>query len=100
MKFSELKTPAYIVDEAAIRKNLEILREVQEETGCKILLAQKAFSMYRIYPMIAEYLAGTTASGIYEAKLAAEEFRIEKEFHTEKWVLESSNFFLSHNRKI
>jgi len=84
MRFSELKTPAYIVDEAAIRKNLEILKEVQEETGCKILLAQKAFSMYRIYPMIAEYLAGTTASGIYEAKLAAEEFRIEKEFHTEK----------------
>jgi carboxynorspermidine decarboxylase len=79
MKFGELKTPAYIVDEAAIRKNLEILHEVQEETGCKILLAQKAFSMFRIYPMIAEYLAGTTASGIYEAKLAAEEFHTEKE---------------------
>ena len=74
MKYNELKTPAYIVDETTIRKNLEILREVQEETGCKILLAQKAFSMYRIYPMIAEYLAGTTASGIYEARLASEEF--------------------------
>ena len=82
MKFSELNTPAYIVDEAAIRRNLEILKQVQEETGSKILLAEKAFSMYRIYPLVAEYLAGTTASGIYEARLSAEEF------HTEKAVSE------------
>ena len=80
MKYNELRTPAYIVDEAAIRKNLEILREVQEDTGCRILLAEKAFSMYRIYPMIAEYLAGTTASGIYEARLASEEFHTENAY--------------------
>ena len=74
MRYEELNTPSYIVQERKLRENLEILRRVREEAGCKILLAQKAFSMYRVYPLIAEYLDGTTASGIFEAKLAAEEF--------------------------
>lgn len=66
-------TPCYVVDEALLRKNLEILRSVQNRTGCKILLAQKAFSMYSVYPIISEYLAGTTASGLFEARLGYEE---------------------------
>jgi len=71
--FENLQTPCYVVDEKKLRKNLEILREVQEQSGCRILLAQKAFSMFRLYPMIGEYLCGTTASGIYEACLGHEE---------------------------
>ncbi|MGI6017655.1 MAG: carboxynorspermidine decarboxylase [Marvinbryantia sp.] len=71
--FENLQTPCYVVDEKKLRKNLEILREVQEQSGCRILLAQKAFSMFRLYPMIGEYLCGTTASGIYEARLGHEE---------------------------
>lgn len=74
MNRNELRTPSYIVQEGALKHNLEILKKVREESGCKILLAQKAFSMYRTYPLIAEYLDGTTASGIFEAKLADEEF--------------------------
>ncbi len=74
MKYSELRTPSYIVQEGALKHNLEILKNVREKTGCKILLAQKAFSMYRVYPLIASYLDGTTASGIYEARLSHEEF--------------------------
>ncbi len=69
-----IATPAYVLDEAKLRRNLEILRSVRERTGCKILLAQKAFSMFSVYPMIAEYLDGTTASGLYEARLGREEF--------------------------
>ena len=75
MKYSELRTPSYIVQEGALVKNLKILKRVREEAGVKILLAEKAFSMYRVYPLIARYLDGTTASGICEAKLAYEEFR-------------------------
>ena len=75
MRLNELRTPSYIVQEGALKHNLEILSSVSRETGCKILLAQKAFSMFRVYPMIAEYLDGTTASGICEARLAHEEFR-------------------------
>lgn len=73
MDISSLPTPCYIVDERLLRKNLDILRGVQQRTGCKILLAQKAFSMYSTYPIIREYLAGTTASGLYEARLGFEE---------------------------
>ena len=67
-------TPAYVLDEAKLLSNLKILQGVQERTGCKILLAQKAFSMFRVYPVCAEYLAGTTASGLFEARLGREEF--------------------------
>ena len=68
-----VQTPCYVVDEKRLRENLTILRQVAEEAGCKILLAQKAFSMFAVYPLIGEYLAGTTASGLFEAKLGREE---------------------------
>ena len=68
-----LRTPVYVVDESALRRNLEILAGVQQRTGCRILLAQKAFSMFRVYPLIGQYLAGATASGLFEAQLAYEE---------------------------
>ncbi|HFU3969075.1 TPA: carboxynorspermidine decarboxylase [Streptococcus suis] len=74
MRIDQVPTPAYVIDEAKLVNNLEILKSVQERTGCKILLAQKAFSMYATYPLISQYLAGTTASGLYEAKLGREEF--------------------------
>ena len=67
-------TPYFLIDEARLRHNLEILREVQEEAGCKILLAQKAFSMFAAYPLLRRFLAGSTASGLYEARLGHEEF--------------------------
>ncbi|MCI9278519.1 MAG: carboxynorspermidine decarboxylase [Lachnospiraceae bacterium] len=73
MVFSELPTPCYVVDEALIERNLEVLKGVMERTGAKILLAQKAFSMYALYPMMGEYLSGAAASGLYEARLCAEE---------------------------
>jgi len=69
----KIATPAFVVDEGLLTKNLEILKSVSDASGCKILLAQKAFSMYSLYPVIGEYLSGTTASGLYEAKLGREE---------------------------
>lgn len=73
MKRNELPTPCFLVSESALKRNLEILGGVQKRTGCKILLAQKAFSMFRVYPLIAQYLSGTSASGLFEARLAHEE---------------------------
>lgn len=69
----KVPSPAYVVEESALRHNLEILQGVQQRTGAHILLAQKAFSMYHFYPLISKYLSGFAASGIYEAKLAHEE---------------------------
>ena len=77
MKIDELKTPCYVIDEGQLVRNLEILKNVEEETGCKILLAQKAFSCYYEYPLIGKYISGTTASGLYEARLGWEEMRKE-----------------------
>ena len=65
-------TPSYIIDEKALIHNLEILNGVEKRTGCKILLAQKAFSCYHLYPLIAEYISGTACSGLYEARLGHE----------------------------
>ena len=65
--------PRYIVDEVALRRNLEILASVRERAGVNILLAQKAFSCFELYPLVARYLDGTTASGLFEARLAHEE---------------------------
>ena len=73
MRREELRTPCYIIQEKKIRENLERLKRICDETGCRILLAQKAFSMYSLYPLIGEYLSGATASGLYEARLGYEE---------------------------
>lgn len=70
-------TPCYIVDESALIRNLEILKGVRERTGAKILLAQKAFSCYHVYPLIAQYLDGTACSGLFEARLGYEEMGME-----------------------
>lgn len=73
MKFEDIPTPSFVVDESLLEKNLQILKTVMDRTGCKILLAQKAFSMYEMYPLIGQYLCGTAGSGLYEAKLGYEE---------------------------
>ncbi len=71
---TEVQTPCYVIDENKLLKNLEILQAVKQRTGCKILLAQKAYSAFSTYPLIARYLDGCTASGIFEARLGYEEF--------------------------
>lgn len=70
---ASLPTPCYLVDESLLTRNLEILKSVSDRTGCKILLAQKGFSMFSVYPLIGKYLDGTTASSLFEARLGREE---------------------------
>ena len=70
----QIRTPYFLVDEKRLIQNLELLKKVEEEGPCRILLAQKAFSMFSVYPLIRKYLAGSTASGLYEARLGKEEF--------------------------
>jgi len=68
-----LPTPYFAVDENLLVNNMENLKDVADRAGCRILLAQKAFSMFYFYPLIGRYLSGTTASGLYEARLGYEE---------------------------
>lgn len=80
MLFGTLPTPCYVLDEEQLRRNGVLFAALAERTGCKVLLAQKAFSNFDLYPVLAPYLAGTEASGLYEARLGFEEMP-EKEVH-------------------
>ena len=71
---SRVPSPCFVVDAAKVEANLEILKDVSERSGAKVLAALKAFSMFSLAPLIGKYLAGTCASGIYEARLAREEY--------------------------
>ena len=73
MEVGQLHTPCYVIDRDRLEENLKVLRGVMDRTGCRILLAQKAFSCYAVYPLISQYLCGATASGLFEARLCHEE---------------------------
>ncbi len=81
-------TPIFITDVDQLKNNLEILKKLREDTGAHILLAQKAFSQYSLYPLMSEYLSGATASGIYEAKLCNEYFKGENHVFSPAFTVE------------
>lgn len=74
LDLSRLPSPCFVVDEAAVEENLRILERVQKESGAKVLLALKAFSMWSLGPLVAKHLSGTCASGPHEARLGREHF--------------------------
>ena len=69
---ARVPSPAFVVDEIAVRRNLEILADIKHRSGAKVLLALKAFSMWSLAPLVDEYLDGYCASGLWEARLARE----------------------------
>lgn len=72
LDFNTLPSPCYIIDERLLEKNLQILDSVQQRTGCSILLAQKGFAMFSVYPLVGKYLKGVTSSSLFEARLGFE----------------------------
>jgi len=75
MNIVDMKTPYYVCDEKLLQKNLLILDDVQKRSGAKVILALKGFAMWSTFAQVSKYLKGCTASGLYEAKLAHEEFK-------------------------
>lgn len=75
-----IETPVYLLDETIIEKNMKVLQQVKERTGCKIFHALKAYASFATFPMMSGYLDGVCASGLNEARLGCEEFK--KEVHT------------------
>ncbi|MDD9149051.1 carboxynorspermidine decarboxylase [Sporolactobacillus sp. CQH2019] len=90
INFKAAPSPSYVVDERLLIKNLEILKSVQERTGCRVLLAQKAFSMFSLYPLIGRYLSGVASSSLFEARLGYEEMG--KEVHIYSPAYKESEF--------
>ena len=79
MDLSKISTPAYVLDLPKLKANVAVAAHIKKQTGCKIILALKCFSLFAAFPHLKDALDGTTASGLYEAKLGAEEFG--KEIH-------------------
>lgn len=71
---TRVPSPCFVVDVASVEKNLKILHRVQQESGAKVLAALKAFSCWSLSPLVSQYLSGTCASGLHEAKLGREEY--------------------------
>ena len=89
--FKDIETPCYVIDEFGLKENGKILKDIQDRTGAKILLAQKAFSNFDLYDTLRPYIAGTEASGLYEARLGFEEMN-GKEVHTFCAAYKESDF--------
>lgn len=96
MRRNELPTPCYLISIPALEKNLRILKGVMDRTGCRILLAQKAFSMYALYPLLGRYLSGTAASGLFEAKLGWQEMGKENHIYSPAYREEEFDEILSY----
>ncbi len=94
---TKLPTPCYIVDERLLIKNLEILDSVQKRTGCKILLAQKGFSMHSVYPLIGKYLNGVTSSSLFEARLGFEKMGKEVHVYAPAYIEEEFDELLKYS---
>lgn len=74
MIFNRIKMPAYILEEEKLRRNLSLIKGVADEAGIEIILAFKAFALWKTFPIFREYINSTTASSLSEARLAYEEF--------------------------
>ncbi|HZK85983.1 MAG TPA: carboxynorspermidine decarboxylase [Desulfosporosinus sp.] len=93
--YSGLPTPCYLVDERLLLRNLEILHSLQQRTGCKILLALKAFSMVSVFPLVSKYLKGVTASSLFEARLGYEEMGKEVHIYAPAYIEKEFDEILS-----
>src|SRR4029453_8318151 len=82
---SSVETPAYVVDLGRLRRNLEVLADVQSRAGCKILLALKGFAMWSVFPIVGEYLSGIAASSPHEARLGREQMGKEVHAYAPAW---------------
>jgi carboxynorspermidine decarboxylase len=114
LNYSKISSPAFVLDEKLLRKNLELIDEVQKNAGIDIILAFKGFAMWSAFPMVRKYLSGATASSLYEARLCFEEMKtkahtyspvyLENEFeelmtYSSHIVFNSFNQFAKHYTK-
>ena len=98
--FDLFPSPCYIMEEELLRKNLELIKSVADRAGVEIILAFKSFAMWRSFPIFREYVEHSTASSVYEARLALEEFGSKAHTYSPAYHIQfigSVPAFLSHD---
>lgn len=98
--FSKIPAPCYLLDEALLRRNLELIKSVKEESGVDIILAFKGFSMWKAFPIVREYITGAAASGAFEAKLATDELKTYAHTYSPAFQLSDFNEVLENSSHI
>lgn len=73
MDIQTIPSPCYVIEESLLRRNLTLIKDVKERAGIEIIMALKAFAMWKVFPIVREYIAYATASSVYEARLVYEE---------------------------
>lgn len=74
MIYEQINRPTYVLEEQKLRNNLSLIKSVAKEADVEIILAFKAYALWRTFPIFREYIGATTASSLHEARLAYEEF--------------------------
>lgn len=95
-----IKTPAYVADIAAIKRNMSVVDRLKQQSGCRVVLATKAFAMPAVFPFMRDHLDGTTASGLYEARLGAEHFGKDVHTYSPAFTEETLKACLQYSRHI
>ncbi|WP_367915454.1 carboxynorspermidine decarboxylase [Leadbetterella sp. DM7] len=95
--FSKIPSPAYVLEESLLKRNLELIRRIQEQSGATIIVALKGFSMYKMFPMVKEYLSGATASSLNEARLIVEEMGCEAHTYCPAYKEEEFNEMMEYS---
>ncbi len=100
MDFSKIPSPCYVLEEDKLKENLNLLRFVQQESGANIILALKGFSMYKVFPLVKEYLSGATASSLNEARLIFEEMKCLAHTYAPAYKAEEFDELMSYSSHI
>lgn len=93
----DITTPSFVIDESVLDRNGQLMKMIQDQTGCDIILALKAFSSFTSFPTLIPYLKGSTASSLYEARLAYEEFGKEVHVYSPGYVEHEFDELLSYS---
>ena len=100
MNYKEIPSPAFVLDEKLLRKNLELINTVQQEAGIEIILAFKGFAMWSAFPIVREYLKGATASSLYEARLCFEEMKTRAHLYSPVYLDHEFDELMSYSEHI
>jgi carboxynorspermidine decarboxylase len=98
--YNQFPSPCYIVEESLLRKNLSLIKSVADAAGVEIILAFKAFALWRTFPIFRQYIDHSTASSLYEARLAYEEFGSRAHTYSPAYLVDEFDEIVKYSRCI